>query len=110
MKTISENQNNNLVAFTNLDNTVVNLDNAVMKAPTHVLVTNIELKNGKVAPIITMFNNSEIDFEEVKIGVDMTITRNHLLQNKMSSKQATLYRLVDGNLKRSASYLKTYFE
>lgn len=39
----------------------------------NALITNVELKDGSTTQIVTLFNNSEIGFEEVMIGVRKTL-------------------------------------
>lgn len=102
MKTTSENQNNNLVATTNFDSTA-------MKAPTHALITNVELKNGKTSPIITMFNCREINFEEVNIGVTTTLSRQNQFQGGFISRESKLYRLKEGELEFITEFQKQYY-
>ncbi len=102
MKTNLENQNNNLVALTNFDSTAMN-------APTHALITHVELKNGKVAPIITMFNCSEIDFEEVNIGVTTTLSRQNKFNGGFISRVSKLYRLKKGEIELITEFQKHYY-
>ncbi|MBD3724256.1 MAG: hypothetical protein IE891_05615 [Flavobacteriaceae bacterium] len=103
METFATNQNNFLpVQVTN--------ENLQMQAPSHALVTTIELKNGKIVPIITMFNDSQIDFEEVNIGVNTMIKRNSFLNGLMKSKQNVLYKNNNGVLRRGIVFFKEIFE
>lgn len=39
----------------------------------NALITNVELADGSTTQIVTLFNNSEIGFEEVTIGVRKTL-------------------------------------
>lgn len=100
MKTITQNQSNPLI-------NVTEENSELLKAPTHALITNVILKNGNNAPIITMFNCADFSFEEIKIGVDTAINRHDKIQLDAVSKQSTLYRVNNGNLKSVAIYPKT---
>ncbi|MDI6051179.1 hypothetical protein QLS31_15225 [Flavobacterium sp. XS2P24] len=71
----------------------------------HAIVTNVEFLNGKSTSIVTLFNCSEFDFEEVNRGIGITLS-NHL---GLASKQATLYRLNNGKLQETAIFKKQHY-
>lgn len=39
----------------------------------NALITNVKMKDGSFSQIVTLFNNEEISFEEVNIGVNRTL-------------------------------------
>ena len=75
----------------------------------NAIVSNIELENGTHTQIITIFNNSELHFEEVKIGIDTGLERINKGYSRIKSVQSTFSRLQDGTLKPSAVYQKEFF-
>ncbi|MDX6190203.1 hypothetical protein SGQ83_12650 [Flavobacterium sp. Fl-318] len=99
MKTFTQNQNTALIP-------VIEENNDLLKAPSHALITNVVLRNGKIAPIITMFNCIDFDFEEMKIGVDMALNRQEQFRKNARSIQTTLCRVELGKLKPVAIYPK----
>lgn len=99
MKTISENKI--LAPVTTLEpiNPVANI------TTTHALVTNVELKNGKTTSIVTMFNCSEVGFEEIVIGIETALK----LQGNVKCNKDVLYTLNNGKLTHQLEYDKNYF-
>lgn len=73
------------------------------------IVTDIELKNGKNTQIITIFNNNEIDFEELAIGLDTAINRQVEFYKNIKSKKHTLCSIKTGVLKGFAFFPKVEF-
>ncbi|MGV0756782.1 hypothetical protein ACTS9E_14530 [Empedobacter brevis] len=55
----------------------------------NALITSVKLKNGKTTQMITVFNSSELNFEELNIGVKKGLERTR----KAESMQSTLYIL-----------------
>lgn len=70
--------------------------------PSHAIVTKVEFENGKNASIVTLFDCTEFDFEEVNKGVSVTLA-NH---KGLASRQATLYKINNGNLKEAVVFHK----
>ena len=56
-------QNSNSVA---LNNDLIDVTNTNLP---HAIVTEVLLKNGKRTQIITLFNQNEINYEEIMLGV-----------------------------------------
>lgn len=71
------------------------------------LITNIELPNGKVNSIVTIFNGCEFDFEELNIGITKALYSGASF-NEYISREATLYSIRAGKLKEVASFPKVY--
>jgi 6-phosphofructokinase len=73
------------------------------------IVTDIELKNGKNTQIITVFNNQDINFEEVSIGIDTAIKRQVEFYKNIKSAKHTLCSIKTGILKPFIFYDKVEF-
>lgn len=96
---------------TNLNNQIVSLDqnnNPVsgVKA-SHALITKIELESGKTTSIVTLFDCSEISFEEVNLGITKALVSGASFENYVS-KEASLYALKNGALKQQITFPKVY--
>jgi len=76
----------------------------------HSIVTDIELSNSKKTQIITIFNNSEINFEEMVIGINTAINRQSKFYNNIKSTQHTFCRVKKEGLDKILFYGKTEFE
>lgn len=71
----------------------------------NALITDIEFNDGKQTQLITIFNNNEFHFEEVKISVDYLISRiNRFYPNKIKKIQSSFNVIRDGKLKRGTIY------
>jgi hypothetical protein len=75
----------------------------------NAIVSNIEFENGTQTQIITIFNNKEIHFEEMKIGIDTSLHRINKDYNPIKSVQTTFNRIQDAKLKPCAVYKKEEF-
>ena len=75
----------------------------------NAIVSNIELENGTQTQIITIFNNSEFHFEEMKIGLDYSLQRIHKDYVSIKSVQTTFNSINDAKLKPFAVYKKQEF-
>lgn len=73
------------------------------------IVSNIELENGTQTQIITIFNNHEFNFEEMKIGIDTSLNRINKDYNPIKSVQTTFNSIQDAKLKPFAVYKKQEF-
>lgn len=98
MKTISQNKE------AGVKNEVVILENVNNINVSHAMVTQVELKNGNVTAMVTLFDSSLIGFEEVKIGVNTALQ----MQDNTLSEQSTLYALNNGKLDKFTDYEKEY--
>jgi len=77
----------------------------------NAIVSNIEFQNGKQSQIITIFNNNDFHFEEIKIGIDTAINRIQKdYHNHISSVQTTFNSIKDAKLKTLVTYKKTEFK
>jgi len=63
------------------------------------LVTDLELKNGKKTQILTIFNNQDVEHEEVTIGLNTAINRQSEFYKNIKSAQHTLCSIKSGKLK-----------
>jgi hypothetical protein len=70
----------------------------------NAIVFNIELENGTQTQIITIFNSSEFNFEELKIGIDSSLNRINKDYNSIKSVQTTFNSIQAGKLKSFANY------
>ena len=88
--------------------TTIELENNPLAGVTasHALVTNVALASGKQTSIVTLFNQSEIKFEEVNIGVGYTLSYLHYIN--WISRQSTLYSLKEGKLKYQTEFQIVY--
>ena len=75
----------------------------------NALITNVEFENGKQTQIITIFNNNEFNFEEIKIGLDYSLKRIHKDYDRIKSVQTTFNNIKDAILKPFAKYQKQEF-
>ena len=55
----------------------------------HTIVTDVELKSGKKTQVITIFNNSEVNFEEMLIGIDIAFERQDKFYKNIKSTKHT---------------------
>lgn len=60
----------------------------------NTIVTNVKLKNGLETEMVTIFNGSEINFEEVSMGIRKGLERTH----NVSSFQSTFYYMTTKGL------------
>lgn len=104
METFATNQNNFLPVQ-------VSSVSQQMQAPTDALVTNVELRNGKTASIITMYNRADFNFEEINMCVNKAINI-HIKDYKLPvvSSQSTIYRIKNRALIKTIEFIKTIFE
>lgn len=98
MKTNSQNKE------TNTGVKVAIIENVNSIKSSHAMVTQVGLKNGSVTAMVTLFDNSLIGFEEVKIGVNTALQ----LEENVMSEQSTLYTLNNGKLDKFTDYDKEY--
>ena len=98
MKTNSQNK------VTNTGVKVAIIENVNNIKASHAMVTQVELKNGSVTAMVTLFDSSLIGFEEVKIGVNTALK----LEENVMSEQSTLYALNNGKLDKFTDYEKEY--
>lgn len=75
----------------------------------NAIVSNIEMQNGTQTQIITIFNNHEFNFEEMKIGLDYALQRIHKDYVSIKSVQTTFNSIKDATLKPFATYRKQEF-
>ncbi|QZL00105.1 hypothetical protein K5L04_10410 [Flavobacterium psychrophilum] len=75
----------------------------------NAIVSNIELENGTQTQIITIFNNQEFNFEEMKIGIDTSLNRINKDYNPIKSVQTTFNSIQDAKLKPFAVCKKQEF-
>lgn len=75
----------------------------------HTIVTDIELNNGKKSQIITIFNSSELNFEEMVIGINTAINRQVKFYKNIKSAQHTFCGIRKDGLNKVAMYDKTNF-
>ncbi|AMA48093.1 hypothetical protein [Flavobacterium covae] len=97
---------------TNLNNQIVTLNqenNNPVSGVTasHALITKIELESGKTTSIVTLFDCSEISFEEVNLGITKALVSGASFENYVS-KEASLYALKNGALKQQITFPKVY--
>ena len=69
----------------------------------NVIVTEIELKDGSKTQIITIFNHSQIGFEEVNIGVKTALEHSR----KAKSMESTFSSIKGGKLNPFCFFKKT---
>lgn len=50
----------------------------------NALITSVKLKNGQTTQMITVFNNSELNFEEINLGIKKGLERTHNVQSMQS--------------------------
>lgn len=72
-------QNSNSVA---LNNDLIDVTNTNLP---HAIVTEVLLKNGKRTQIITLFNQNEINNEEIEIGIHQGLRHNRETYSYQSS-------------------------
>lgn len=60
----------------------------------NALITSVKLKNGQTAKMVTVFNNTELNFEELNIGVKKGLERTR----KAETMQSTLYVLKESEI------------
>jgi hypothetical protein len=75
----------------------------------NAIVSNIELENGTQTQIITIFNNHEFNFEELKIGIDTSLNRINKDSHTIKSVQTTFNSIENAKLKPFAKYKKVEF-
>lgn len=88
-----------------LDSFAVN--NGIMS---NAVVTNVQLRNGKTASIVTLFNSSEFSFEDINIGVTTAINRESKFNDSVVSKQSAMFSIKDSALKLMARFQKVNYE
>ncbi|VDH16763.1 Uncharacterised protein [Algoriella xinjiangensis] len=76
----------------------------------HAIVTEVLLKNGKRTQIMTLFNQNEINFEEIEIGVESGLKHNRETLTCKSSfctgvKQGLLRVITSSQWKNIKHYL-----
>lgn len=76
----------------------------------NAIVSNIELKNGTQTQIVTIFNNSEFNFEEMKIGLDYALGRIQKNYVSIKSVQTNFNKIIDAKLHTVAKFRKQEFE
>lgn len=82
-----------------------NITLSTSKKFSNSLITDIEFKNGEHTQMITIFNNDVLHFEEVNIGVNLSIKN---IKNIKTSKN-TFCVFRNGRLKESAFFeMKNY--
>ncbi len=69
----------------------------------NVIVTEIELKDGTKTQMITIFNHSQIGFEEVNLGIKKGLEYSHNVRNM----QSTVSSVKDGKLNPLIFFDKT---
>lgn len=72
--------------------------------PTHALITNVKMKNGKQASITTLFNNADFSFEEINKGVRQSLISQFWLP--IDKSQATLYNLRNGKPEKAIQFFE----
>lgn len=72
------------------------------KKYTSAIVSEVELGNGTVTQVVLVFNNYEVDFEEMNIGLTYAFSR---CTNIRKSKNI-LYSLREGILKPFAAFME----
>lgn len=60
----------------------------------NTIVTNVKLKNGSETEMVIIFNGSEINYEEVSIGIRTGLERTH----NVRSFQSTFYYMTTKGL------------
>lgn len=92
---------------TNIEITNIETKQVVLKS---ALISDIELKNGEKTQIITIFNNRDCPFEEIKIGLDTAIKRIvEFYPHNIKTVQTTLNGITKTGLKPFFFYKKTEF-
>ncbi|GHS90804.1 hypothetical protein FACS1894203_0320 [Bacteroidia bacterium] len=69
----------------------------------NAIISEIELKNGKQTQAVVIFNNCEVDFEEMNAGLNTTLSN---CMNVRKSKN-TFCSIKDGVLKPFARFFET---
>lgn len=72
----------------------------------NVIVTEIELKDGSKSQMITIFNHSQIGYDEVNIGIKRALEYSHKAKNM----QSTVSSVKDGKLNPFIFFEKTDIE
>ncbi len=103
------NLNNQIVKQqSQVENQIIELQNSTEGiTASHALVTEIELNNGRKTAIVTLFDCSEISFEEVNLGITKALVNGASFENYVS-KEASLYALKNGALKQQITFPKVY--
>lgn len=100
METILNNPTkNNQLGTGNELSVIENLKNLTVS---HALVTNVEFESGKKSSVITLFNNSDLSFEEMNIGVTTSLKRQSYLG--IEKVKTTFYSLKNGVLNKLCEF------
>lgn len=83
-------------------NEVLQSDNSLLNLK-HVLVTEVELNNGKKTKMVTFFNYTEIDHEEVNFGIQKALEGSR----NVSKMKSTLCSIKTGILKPFMFFVET---
>jgi hypothetical protein len=75
----------------------------------HALVTDIELKNGTKTQVVTIFNSSEVNFEEMVIGIDTAIDRQAKFYKNIKATQHNFSSIKKEGLKQFAWFQRKEF-
>lgn len=75
----------------------------------NAIVSNIELNDGTQTQVITIFNNSEFNFEEIKKGIDASFKSIHNDQNSIKSIQTIFSGIENSKLKPFATFQKVEY-
>lgn len=66
----------------------------------HALLTRVLLTNGKITEMITVFNATELSFEEINTGVKRGLESTHVAQEM----QSTFYGMFNNKLEPVAIF------
>lgn len=101
METILKNPTKN--NQTGVSNELAVIEDLKNLTVSHALVTNVEFESGKKSSVITLFNNADLSFEEMKIGVTTSLKRQSYLGIK--KEKTTFYSLKNGVLNYCTEFL-----
>jgi hypothetical protein len=70
----------------------------------HALVSEIELKNGKKTKVVTIFNSSDLNFEEMNFGVNTALKRINSYKNTMKDIKTSFGSLENGTFEKVTTF------
>lgn len=74
----------------------------------NVIITDVLLKNGKITQVVTIFNNRDIDFECVNIGVTKALERSRVATKMKSTFSSYKNKVSDTISEFEETLIKDY--
>lgn len=71
----------------------------------HAIVSNVQFENGTETELVTIFNNNDLNFEEMNIGLNTALQRISKFYKPVKSVNSSYGSIENGAYKKCAEFM-----